>query len=223
MLVGVYEIKVGPRFATPDMERVKTLASSMKTLGLLCPIAVDEEYNLISGLSRLEAAKLMGWPEIECEVQIPSVLQTELAELDAILLRKNLSELNRCDLLLRRKEIYDALHSEPRQYRGGKSAARANKIDAPDAGKQRVKPFAPDNAKKCEISRRTLERKIRIDRNLTPEAKEILWDIAREIPYATVLMISDLSPGQQRQAALLLVKNGAKMDRNLLMSSLSSP
>ena len=223
MLIGVREIKVGPRFAKPDMERVKTLASRMKTLGSLCPIIVDGEYNLISGLCRLEAAKLIGWSEIECEVKTSSCLETELAEIDAIFLRKNLSELERCDLLLRRKEIYDALHSEARQRRGEKSAARANKIDAPNAGKQRVKSSATDNAKKFTISRRTLERQIRIAKNLTPEAREILRDIACAIPSATALMISDLSPGQQRQAALLLVENGAKMDRNLLMSSLSSP
>ena len=35
MLIGVYEIKVGPRLKRPVMERVKTLASGMETLGLL--------------------------------------------------------------------------------------------------------------------------------------------------------------------------------------------
>ena len=96
MLIGVHEIKVEPHFAKPDMERVKTLASRMKTLGLLCPIIVDGEYNLISGLCRLEAAKLIGWSEIECEVKTSSCLETELAEIDAIFLSKNLSELRTC-------------------------------------------------------------------------------------------------------------------------------
>jgi hypothetical protein len=34
-------------------------------------------------------------------------------------------------------------------------------------------------------------------------------------------MISDMPPEKQKEAALLLVENGAKMDRNLLLSMLS--
>ena len=221
MLIGVYEIKVGPRFEKPDMERVETLASSMKTLGLLCPIAIDEEYNLISGLCRLEAAKLMGWSEIECKVKTPSVLLAELAEIDEIAFRKKMSGLEFCDLLLRRKEVYEMLHPETKQGGDRKSAAWAQTIDALEASQQRVKPFTSDSAEKLAISQSTIQRRIRIAKNLTPEAKEILRDIACEIPYKTALMISDLSPGKQRQAALLLVENGAKMNRNLLISSLS--
>ena len=225
MLIGVYEIKVGSRLKRPVMERVKTLASGMETLGLLCPIAVDEGYRLITGLSRSEAAKLLKRAEIEREVEVKdaSVLQAELAEIDAIAFRKKISDLEFCDLLLRRKEIYETLHPETRNGGDRKSAAWTRKINTLDTGQRRVKSFAQETADKLAVSPATVERRIRIAKKLTPEAKRILRGISGKIPYRTMRMIADMSPGEQRQAALLLLKNGANMDRNLLMSSLSSP
>ena len=221
MLVEIGKIKVGPLFGQPVMRQVKTLAKSMDEIGLLSPITVDEDYNLIAGLHRLEAAKLLKWKNIECSVQNLSALQSELAEIDENAFRKKMSGIEFGDLLLRRKDIYEALHPETKNGGDRISAARRSRISALDAAQKRVKPFAQDAAAKLGVSGRTVERKIRIAKNLTLEAKCILWDMSGEIPDKTARMISDMPPEKQKEAAILLLENGAKMDRSLLISMLS--
>ena len=106
MQVNIESIQVnsGRREALPDA--VRELADSISAVGLLNPITVDRDYILIAGLHRLEAAKLLGWAEIECNVSSLEGLQAELAEIDENFVRADLETLEFGKLLLRRKEIY---------------------------------------------------------------------------------------------------------------------
>ena len=117
LLVPISEITVNPgrREALPG--DVKELADSILEVGLINPIMVDQSHTLIAGLHRLEAMKLLGRTEIECTVSDLDGLQVELAEIDENFVRKDLSDDEFRELLLRRKEIYESLHPETR--RGG--------------------------------------------------------------------------------------------------------
>ena len=110
MQVNIDRIQVnsGRREALPDA--VRELADSISAVGLLNPITVDRDYILIAGLHRLEAAKLLGWAEIECNVSSLEGLQAELAEIDENFVRADLETLEFGKLLLRRKEIYEMLN-----------------------------------------------------------------------------------------------------------------
>ena len=112
MLISISEITVnsGRRETAPGA--VKELADSIAEVGLLNPITVDCGHTLIAGLHRLEAAKLLGWTEIECTVRGLEGLQAELAEIDENVVRADLSPVDFGDLLMRRKEIYEMLHPE---------------------------------------------------------------------------------------------------------------
>ena len=112
MLVPISEIKVNAGRREADPEGVQELVDSISKVGLLNPITIDREHTLIAGLHRLEAAKLLGWTEIECNVSSLEGLLAELAEVDENVVRKGLSAVEYSDLLLRRKEIYEALHPE---------------------------------------------------------------------------------------------------------------
>lgn len=112
MLVSINEIKVNPGRWKAEPEDIKSLTDSIAELGLLNPITLDQGYTLIAGRHRLEAAKLLGWTEIECTVTDLQGLQAELAEIDENFVRKNLSIIDFGNLLLRRKEIYETLHPE---------------------------------------------------------------------------------------------------------------
>ncbi len=69
------DIKVGDR-ARQDMGDIGGLAESIESIGLLHPIVVDEDYNIIVGARRLEAVKSLG-----CET-IDAIVACNLAELD---------------------------------------------------------------------------------------------------------------------------------------------
>ena len=83
MQIPIYQINVNAGRREADQDAVQKLADSISKVGLLNPITVDQEYTLIAGLHRLEAAKRLGWTEIECTVMI--TYQTALRNVDKIL------------------------------------------------------------------------------------------------------------------------------------------
>ena len=99
MLVPISEIKVNAGRREADPEGVQELVDSISKVGLLNPITIDREHTLIAGLHRLEAAKLLGWTEIECNVSSLEGLLAELAEVDENVVRKGLSAVEYSDLL----------------------------------------------------------------------------------------------------------------------------
>jgi DNA-directed RNA polymerase specialized sigma24 family protein len=59
----VAKIKVGERLRK-NLGFISQLAASMSEIGLLQPIGLDRECNLLWGYRRLEAAKMLGWRSI---------------------------------------------------------------------------------------------------------------------------------------------------------------
>lgn len=74
--IPIDDIIVGHRFRK-DIGNVKELAESIKAKGLIQPITVDTEYNLLAGGRRLQAARVAGCDEI------PVILRDVEDEADA--------------------------------------------------------------------------------------------------------------------------------------------
>ena len=204
MLVPISEITVNPgrREAAPG--DVKELADSILEVGLINPIMVDQAHTLIAGLHRLEAMKLLGRTEIECTVSDLDGLQVELAEIDENFVRKDLSDDEFRELLLRRKEIYEGLHPETKagiaQAVGMNRAVGNNVTDKMSATS---KSFVDDTADKLGVDPRTVRRELQTAKNLTPEAKEIIK--GAKVTKSDALKLSRLAPEQQTEAASRLV------------------
>lgn len=80
MRLSIDQIRVGPRHRK-EMGDIPGLAASIKQLGLLQPIPLRPDYQLIAGQRRLEAVKLLGWTEVP--VAIVSNLEDAVALLKA--------------------------------------------------------------------------------------------------------------------------------------------
>lgn len=63
MLVNISEIKVKHRIRK-DLGDLEPLKDSLRRYGLLNPITIDSKNRLIAGERRLEAAKQIGWTNI---------------------------------------------------------------------------------------------------------------------------------------------------------------
>lgn len=205
MLVSISEIKISPGRRNVEPDGVKDLAKSISEVGLLNPITITTDKTLIAGCHRLEAAKLLGWTEIECTVCNVSGLQAELAEIDENFVRVNLSPIEFGDLLLRRKEIYEELHPETKATNEGgpfRGNQHENEVMAESA--MTSKSFVNDTAEKLGIAPRTVRDRIQTAKNLTPEAKEIIRQSDTDITKTDALKLSRLAPDQQEQAATQL-------------------
>lgn len=197
MRIQVNEIKINPGRRTAAPERVAELAKSISEVGLLNPITLDRTNTLIAGLHRLEAAKLLGWTEVDYTVSSLEGLRAELAEIDENFVRTDLSAIEYGDLLLRRKEIYEALHPETKN--GGDR--KSEKIRTSKCRSDFERSFVQDTAEKLGVGKRTVERQIQTAKNLTPEAKSIIRESGAKMTKKDAMKLSRLKPEQQKDAA----------------------
>ena len=194
MQIRIFQIKVNPGRREADPEAVHKLADSISKVGLINPITVDQEYTLIAGLHRLEAAKMLGWAEIECTVSSLDGLLAQLAEIDENLIRRGLDHVEEWEQLARRKEIYEKLHPETRQGQRNGQTSKTETVSVLD-----TKPFAEDTAEKLGVTARTVRNRIQVAKNLTPAVKGIVKE--HDIGFKNALKLSRLSPEQQEEAA----------------------
>jgi N6-adenosine-specific RNA methylase IME4/ParB-like chromosome segregation protein Spo0J len=125
----------------------------MSNVGLLHPIVITTNGELVAGAHRLAAAQLLGWKLIEVRKVKLKDLTRELAEIDENLLHRQLTAGEKSLQTKRRKEIYEALH--PETTHGGDR--KSNQVD-----KSSTRSFADDTADKTGESARTIRRDVQI-------------------------------------------------------------
>ena len=208
MLININDIKINPGRREAAPEDIQRLSESVAEVGMMNPITVTADHTLIAGLHRLEAAKLLGWTEIECNVSDMDELHTELAEIDENVVRTGLSDLELSELLARRKKIYEALH--PTTIARNLPGHASNYGSSTDKLTGEEKPFSQDTAERMGVSPRTIECHVQIAENLTPGTKEILRGADTKITKQNLTKLSRLEPEQQEDAAEQLVQGKIK-------------
>lgn len=188
MKIAISEIKINPGRRPANLDGINELARSISEIGLLNPITIDQEHTLVAGLHRPEAVKRLGWTEIECNVCTLDALQTELAEIDENVVRK---------------EIYESLHPETKA--GQAQAAGMNRaIGNNVSGKMSatLKPFSQDTAGKLGVSPRTIERTIQMMNGLTEDTREVFRHYPQyKLSQSNAMKLSRMEPGKQKTAA----------------------
>lgn len=203
MRVRISSIKINPGRRETAPQSVEELARSIAAVGLMNPVTLDQNNTLVAGLHRLEAAKLLGWTEIECNIIGMNGLQAELAEIDENIVRTKLTKQELGDQLLRRKELYEMLHPETKAgaaQAAGMNRAIGNIVSANLA--PTPKSFVEDTSEKTGMSKRAVSRLLQIANNLTQDAKRIVQ--ANDMTQDTALKLSRLPYDQQAEAASLL-------------------
>lgn len=110
MKIKISKIETGSFTVRDDVDRehVKRIAESLKQDGQWNPIIVkpkdNNQYEVISGHYRLQAAKELGWSEIEATVKDLSQEESDVLALKTNMVRKNMSELEEAKVI---KELLD--------------------------------------------------------------------------------------------------------------------
>ena len=215
----IQDIKVGCRNRHYDLAKTKELAESIKTIGLLHPIIIDADNNLIAGLHRLEAANLLGWDEIPASVIEFSVLEKEIAEIDENLIRAELTELEKADLLYRAKEIYELRHPKSSKIEKIKKNLRQftddDKMSLSDEvndynGLRDIKGFTENTADKISDSTRSIQRLMQISKNIAPDVKEQIKDTPIADNKTELLSLARVEPEMQREIINVIGAKKAK-------------
>jgi ParB-like chromosome segregation protein Spo0J len=88
--VPIDQIRIAGRYRR-NLGDLAPLVSSVQAVGLLQPVVVDSENRLIAGQRRIEAAKMLGWTEIEAVVaaDLNDALRLLVAQRDENTCRKD--------------------------------------------------------------------------------------------------------------------------------------
>ncbi len=166
--VPIDQIQVGLNRRPVKGEKVKELKESIKTNGLLNPITVDQKYNLIAGLHRLTACKLLGLEAVECNVvNYQDSDQSRLAEIDENLIRNELEPLERSELWLERDQILARMGLRAKVGDNQHTLKGGEMISPP---LKRTVEFA----KEVGYSERTFQHGKQIAKGIHPEVKRII-------------------------------------------------
>ncbi len=133
MEIETNKIKVNER-VRKDFPGIEELAESIKELGLLQPILISGDNELIAGHRRLLACKQLGLEKIECNKINPS---SELQKLDMELAenvkRKDFNPMELARGLAKRKDLYEFEHPETKHnssFKGNQSVEGRSKTES---------------------------------------------------------------------------------------------
>ena len=190
-LVPISKIHIGSNRRPIKQEKVNELMESIKANGLLNPITLDEDWNLIAGQHRLKACQKLGFREIECHIVVyQDSDRARLAEIDENLIRNELKPLERGRLWLEREEILMRLGL----------LAKVGDNQYTLGGGEIISPpikTAKDLAKASGFSERTYQYDKQIVRNTHPD----------------ILQIIQNTPISERQTALLNIARAGTKER----------
>lgn len=199
MQIKITDIKINPNRRTLNIDKVKELSESIKDIGLLNPITLNQDNQLIAGLHRIEAYKLLNRDFIECNIINVDTLNGKLAEIDENLMRNDLHFIERGECLKQRKIIYEELYPETKRESSLKQ--HRNEIIS-----FREEPaFTDSTAKSFNVSKRTIEQEIQMATNLIPDAKKII--IQKDVSKTDAILIARQSIEKQKKIIKKLAQN----------------
>ena len=202
--IKISDIKINEGRREVNSDTVRQLAGSIEEIGLLNPITLTKDNTLVSGLHRVEAFKFLGLPKIPfTRIDDSSPIKSQLAEIDENLIREDLDSLQRGELLIQRKRIYEELHPESKA--GKKRAAGMNKKLGHNVSETVAPTFVEDTAAKTGLSKRTIQQDVQLVENLDESAKQQIK--LHRIGKRAALELARLPKDQQKGALHKLIIN----------------
>ncbi len=214
--VPLERVIVGERLRQFRETQVESLCESIAELGLLTPISVYESpdndaYTLVAGLHRLEACRKLGWTEIDV-ILVDRLDDYEriLWEIDENLMRAELSEGERAEHLLRRKQIFEAKRQQLR-------------LSEDDGEKpQYEKGFASETAERTGLTKRHINRSIRRAELVAPDVRDAIRGDPSFRKGVELDALADMSHEDQRRAVAMVSEGKVRTFREAA-EQLSAP
>ncbi len=201
--IEVSKVKIPKnRHARPAV--VVALSESIGEIGLLNPIILDDDNNVITGVHRVAAHKHLGLKMIAYRRSDLDDLGRALARIDENLCRNQMNALERAEALEERKLLWERLHPETKQ--GGAPGKKGG-------GKSKtatVAGFASDTAKKTGASERSVQQYTQVAKSLDEEAREAIRDTPAANSITDLVKLAQLPAEKQREVAQRIAKSGAE-------------
>jgi len=152
---------------------VETLKKSIEKVGLINPLTINKNNELLAGARRFQAIKELGWVETDVHIVDRDELVQELISIDENLVRTPLNKLELEKCLNRGREIYEALN--PSAIKIDFSTADLNtgeKLKKQEMEKQDDNSFAAITAAKTGLSKSVIKSAIKRDELASDSVKK---------------------------------------------------
>ena len=152
---------------------VDTLKKSIDSVGLINPLTINKNNELLAGSRRFQAITELGWKEVDVHVVDRDLLQQELISIDENLVREPLNrmELEKC--LNRGREIYEQLNPNASKIDvSNESFTPENKIKDKEHEKVDTDSFAAITAEKTGLSKSVIKSAIKRDELASDSVKQ---------------------------------------------------
>ena len=166
------DIKTNSDYLRLDSD-VDMLAKSIEQVGLIHPLSVNEQNELLSGGRRFSAIQKLGWDEVEVTIVKKSELEQELISIDENLVRKSLNKLQFEKCLNRGRKIYEELNPDVNKISmDTKKLTTAEKAEKKEEEMADTSSFAAINADKLGLSKSVIKGAIKRDALSSEKVKE---------------------------------------------------
>jgi ParB family transcriptional regulator, chromosome partitioning protein len=194
-LVAIDRVNIHSNRRPLNDQKVAELMQSIKTNGLLNPITIDQNFNLLAGLHRLTACKLLGFDQVECRVMpCEDADHARLAEIDENLIRNELEALERAELWQERDKILERIGlralSGENQY-----TKKGDELNSSPSSKT-----TQQLAQETGYNKRTYQLGKQIAKNIDPEVKEVIKKTPVAKSHSSLLKIARAGSKEREQA-----------------------
>ena len=190
-MINVNDIIVDESKRLRSAGDIKPIKDSIEALGgLIQPIIIDADNNLVAGYHRLLAYKDLGKSEIPARI-IDKNTNKELVEIDENLIRNNLTTLETAQQLQKRKVIYEEIYPDSKTEN-----IKRNNFDSVYS----VKSFTKDMSERKKKSQRWVQAHLQIAEHLTSESIEKIKGTAIENNFIILQNIAKKESQEQLKA-----------------------
>lgn len=207
--VPVADIDVSNRLRPVSEAGIESIMASIQETGVMKDAVHLRQKKggkliLIAGGHRLEAAKRLGWAEIEAKVWADVTDDwARLMEIDDNIAGAELSPLDTAVFLAERKRIYEKLHPETKHAVG--SALAAKRWDATELGSV---AFATATAEKFGMTDRQVRKIVAAGGNLDPRDIMLLRQAPKPVTLKDLTEIAKISGPVERYDVVAALSEG---------------
>jgi len=179
---------------------IESLVKSIDTVGLINPLTVNEENELLAGGRRYQALKELNFNEAPVLRVKRSSLEQELISIDENLVRTSLNKLELEECLNRGREIYEKLHPSANKVDAtAKLITTAEKKSDKEAEENDTSSFAAVTSEKTGLSKSVIKNAIRRDAQSSDAVKK-----ARALGDLSASQVNELIKLDEKQQDELL-------------------
>jgi len=206
------EIKVKSTYLRTDTD-VQKLKKSIETVGIIQPLVINQDNELISGGRRYSALKELGIEEAPVHIIEKSDLEQELMSIDENLVRLNLNKVEFEKCLSRGREIYENLNPVAKKFdEEDLTIKEENEICVDSPNKERS--FVDMTAEKTGLSKKVI--KSAIDRDLKSSDRIKEYRQRGELNASQANEIIKLEKEEQEKVADVVIGKSAREIKDLV-------